>query len=102
MVKMLTFLVSTIFNSQVFLMKINVSSFCKYYSHFFSAKHISIYAILMSKVLTIRQLKTSLVLDNCACLTKINVKCVKIWKINTMIKTSPEKQGILCLTCMLV
>ena len=45
-VKMLTVLVSTISNSQVFLLKKNVSSFCKCksYSHFFS-KHFSIYAI---------------------------------------------------------
>ena len=45
MVKMLTVLVSTISNSQVFLLK-NVSSFCKCksYSHFFS-KNINIYAI---------------------------------------------------------
>ena len=42
MVKMLTFLVSTISNSQVSLLK-NVSS-CKSYSHFFS-KNISVYAI---------------------------------------------------------
>ena len=44
-VKMLTVLVSTISNSQVFLLK-KVSSFCKCksYSHFFS-KEISIYAI---------------------------------------------------------
>ena len=44
-VKMLTALVSTISNSQVFLLK-NVSSFCKCksYSHFFS-KNISVYAI---------------------------------------------------------
>ena len=43
---MLTVLVSTILNSQVFLLKKNVSSFCKCksYSHFFS-KNISIYAI---------------------------------------------------------
>ena len=43
---MLTFLVSTISNSQVFLLKKNVSSFCKCksYSHFFS-KNISGYAI---------------------------------------------------------
>ena len=42
---MLTVLVSTISNSQVFLLK-NVSSFCKCksYSHFFS-KNISVYAI---------------------------------------------------------
>ena len=38
-VKMLTFLVSTISNSQVFLLK----KMC--YSHFFSAKNISVYAI---------------------------------------------------------
>ena len=45
-VKMLNVLVSTISNSQVFLLKKNVSSFskCKSYSHFFS-KNISIYAI---------------------------------------------------------
>ena len=45
MVKILTVLVSTIFNSQIFLLK-NVSSFCKCksYSHFFS-KNISVYAI---------------------------------------------------------
>ena len=45
MVKMLTVLVSTVSNSQVFLLK-NVSSFCrcKSYSHFFS-KNISVYAI---------------------------------------------------------
>ena len=44
-VKMLTVLVSTISNSQLFLLK-NVSSFCKCksYSHFFS-KNINIYAI---------------------------------------------------------
>ena len=43
---MLTVLVSTISNSQVFLLKKNVSSFCKCksYSHFFS-KNISMYAI---------------------------------------------------------
>ena len=40
MVKMLTVLVITIFNSLVFLLKKNVSSVCKYknYSHFFSKK----------------------------------------------------------------
>ena len=45
MVKMLTVLVSTVCNLQVFLLK-NVSSFCKCksYSHFFS-KNISVYAI---------------------------------------------------------
>ena len=43
MVKMLTVLVSTIFNSKVFLLN-NMSTFCKSYSHFFS-KNISIYAI---------------------------------------------------------
>ena len=43
---MLTVLVSTISNSQEFLLKKNVSSFCKCksYSNFFS-KNISIYAI---------------------------------------------------------
>ena len=47
MVKMLNVLVSTIFNSKVFLLK-NVSSFCKCksYSHFFFSKSIIIYAIL--------------------------------------------------------
>ena len=45
MVKMLTVLVSTISNSQVFFAEKNVSSFCKSYSHFFSAKNNSIYAI---------------------------------------------------------
>ena len=46
MVKMLTVLVSTISNSQLFLLKKNVSSFCKCksYSHFFS-KNISVYPI---------------------------------------------------------
>ena len=46
MVKMLTVLVSTLSNSHVFLLKKNVSCFCKYksYSHFFS-KNISVYAI---------------------------------------------------------
>ena len=46
MVKMLTVLVSTISNSQLFLLKI-VSSFCKCksYSLFFN-KNISVYAIL--------------------------------------------------------
>ena len=43
MVKMFTVLVSTISNSQIFLLK-NASSFCKSYSHFFS-KNISVYAI---------------------------------------------------------
>ena len=48
-VKMLTVLVSTISNSQVFLLK-NVRSFCKCksYSHFFS-KNISVYAIFNDK-----------------------------------------------------
>ena len=46
MVIMLTVLVSTISNSQVFLLKKNVSSFCKCksYSPFYS-KNISVYAI---------------------------------------------------------
>ena len=48
MVKMLTVLVSTIFNSQVFLLKKNLSNLCKCKSksnsHFFS-KNISIFAI---------------------------------------------------------
>ena len=46
MVKMLTVLISTISNSQMLLLKTNVSSFCfcKSYSHFFS-KNINKYAI---------------------------------------------------------
>ena len=46
MVKMLTALVRTVSNSQVFLLK-NVSCFCKCksYSHFFFSKNISVYAI---------------------------------------------------------
>ena len=45
-VKMLTVLVNTISNLQVFLLKKNVSSFCKCksYSHFFS-KNIIVYSI---------------------------------------------------------
>ena len=42
-VKILTVLVSSISNSQIFLLKKNVSSFCKSCSHFFS-KNISVYA----------------------------------------------------------
>ena len=51
MVKILNVLVSTISNSQVFLLKKNVSSFsrCKSYSHFCS-QNISIYAIFNVKV----------------------------------------------------
>ena len=81
MVKMLTVLVSTISNSQVFLLK-NVSSFCicKSYSHFFS-KNISVYAIfndqsfndtLTNDIVSFEQLgpdsylMTSLVLNNWA------------------------------------
>ena len=63
--KMLTVLVSTISNSQLFLLK-NVSSFCKCksYSHFFS-KNISVYAIfnyqsfnnmLANDIITFKQL----------------------------------------------
>ena len=47
MVKMLTALVSTVSNSQLFLLK-NVSSFFKFYAkttHIFFSKNISIYAI---------------------------------------------------------
>ena len=45
--KVLTVLVSTISNSQVFLLKKNVSSFCKCksYSHLFFSKNISVHAI---------------------------------------------------------
>ena len=58
-VKILIVLVSTISNSQVFLLKKNASSFCicKSYSHFFS-KSISVHAISL--------LLTSLVLNNWA------------------------------------
>ena len=54
-VKMLTVLVSTISNSQVFLLNTNVSSFCecKIYAHF-SAKILAYMPYLMIKVLTIR------------------------------------------------
>ena len=60
---MLTVLVRTISNSQVFLLK-NVSSFCKCksYSHF-SAKMLAYMPYLMIKVLTIRYPTTSLVLN---------------------------------------
>ena len=52
---MLTFLVSTISNSQVFLLKKNVSSFCKAKAtHIFSAKILADMPYLMIKVLTIR------------------------------------------------
>ena len=49
---MLTALVSTISNSQVFLLKKNVSSFCKCksYSHFFSANILAYTPYLMIKV----------------------------------------------------
>ena len=43
-VKMLAVLVSTIFNSRVFLLKKNISSYCKSCSHSFS-KSICVYAI---------------------------------------------------------
>ena len=50
MVKMLTVLVSTISNSQLFLLK-NVSSFCKCksYSHFFS-RNIYVYTIFNDQI----------------------------------------------------
>ena len=53
MVKMLSVLVSTISNSQVFLLKKNVSSFCKckIYLHFFS-KNISVYDESFNDTLT--------------------------------------------------
>ena len=44
MVKMLTVLVNAVSNSQAFLLKKIVSSFCK--SHFFFSKNISMYAII--------------------------------------------------------
>ena len=55
-VKMSTVVVSTISNSQIFLLKKNVSSFCKCktYSHCFSAKLLAYMPYLMIKVLTIR------------------------------------------------
>ena len=43
--KTLIVLLSTISNSQVFLLKKNVSSFCKCKSYIFSAKNISVIAI---------------------------------------------------------
>ena len=63
MVKMLTVLISTIPNSQVILLKKNVSSFCKSYSHFFS-KNISLYAIFYDQSFNEMLTKTSLVLNN--------------------------------------
>ena len=48
MIKMLTVLVSTISNSQAFLLKKNMSSFCKCMQKllkFFFSKNISVYAI---------------------------------------------------------
>ena len=61
---MLTVLVSTVCNSQVILLKKNMSSFLQIsYSHF-SAKILEYMPYLMTKVLTIRLLTTSLVLNN--------------------------------------
>ena len=64
-VKMLTVLVSTILNSQVFLLK-NVSSFCKCksYSHF-SRKNIRVYAIFNDQSFN-EKLMTLLVFNNWA------------------------------------
>ena len=56
-IKMLTSLVSTISNSQVFLLK------CKSYSHFFG-KNVSVYAIFYHQ--SFNDLLTSLVLNNWA------------------------------------
>ena len=55
-VKMLTVLVSTISNSQISLLKKNVSSFCKYksYTHFILAKILAYMQYLLIKVLTMR------------------------------------------------
>ena len=61
MVKMLTVLVCTISNSQVFLLK-NVRSF-KSYSHFVS-KNITVYAIFNDQSFNDTLTKTSLVLNN--------------------------------------
>ena len=60
-IKMLTVLVSTISNLQVFLLKK-----CEYakVTHIFSAKILEDMPYLMIKVLTIRYLMTSLVLNN--------------------------------------
>ena len=66
-VKMLTVLLSTISNSQVILLKKNVSSFCK--SHFFS-KILAYMPQLMIKVLMVCLLKTLLVLNNWVLITK--------------------------------
>ena len=38
-INLLTVLESTIFNSQVYFLKKNMSSFCKSYSHFFKQKY---------------------------------------------------------------
>ena len=66
MVKMLTVLVSAIHvsNSQVFLLK-NAKA-----THFFSAKILAYMLYLMIKVLTIRWLRTSLVLNHWALVSK--------------------------------
>ena len=71
-VKMLTVLVSTIFDSHVFFWK-NMSSFfkCKSYSHFFN-KTISVYAIFNDQSFN-DTLTTSLVLNNWALLIYLNV-----------------------------
>ena len=65
-VKMLTVLVSTISNSQVILLKKNVSSFAnaKATHIFFSAKILAYVPYLIIKVLTIRLVTASLVLNN--------------------------------------
>ena len=53
-VKMLTVHVSTIYNSQLFFAKKNVSSFCSAKAtHIFSAKTLSYMLYLMFKILTI-------------------------------------------------
>ena len=62
-VKKLTVLVSTVSNSQAFLLK---KMWVASYSHFFSAKILTCMPYLMIKVLKIRQLTTSLVLNNWA------------------------------------
>ena len=64
-VKMFTVLVSKISNSQVFLLKNVSTSFANAKaSHIFSAKILGYMPYLTIKVLTIRSLKISLVLNN--------------------------------------
>ena len=69
-VKMLTVLVSTIFNSQIFLLKKMRVAFAKA-THIFSAKILAYFPYLMIKVLTIHKLMAYLVLNNWALMFNI-------------------------------